>query len=199
MNTIEILLQFVAGEISLKEFEHELYTNKEMEELLCDKSINWSGTYISTNLYDYLIELNYSRIESKVNAIGALELFFQEKGIEYVASKKHSEIYNLFSSTQPKYIDIESVFFEKFILPLDKDLSKSELKQYIRENYEKYFKYQSKPPKWIQNPQWIIKNDKPLFFIGQLELKNEAFHDNGFIYAFLDTETGEVETVKQFY
>jgi len=128
-----------------------------------------------------------------------LELFFQKKGVEYVMSKKYPETYNLLLTTQPKYIDIESAFFEKFILPVDRDLSKSELKQFIRENYEKYFKYQSKPPKWIQNPQWIIKNDKPLFFIGQLEIKNEKIHDNGFIYVFLDIETGKVETIKQFY
>jgi hypothetical protein len=43
---------------------------------------------------------------------------------------------------------------------------------------------------------WIVKNDKPMFFIGQLELNNEISHDTSAVYIFLDQETGEIETVK---
>jgi len=201
MNAIDILLQFVAGEIDAKEFENELYTNEELGQLLQDSTINWSGTYIekSLNLYYYLIELNYSRIEDKVNAIGALELFFKRKDIKYSETNKHNELYDLILTTQPKYIDIDSSFFEKFILPENRNLSKTELKQLIKDNFNKYFKYQNKPPKWIQNPAWIIRDDKPLYFIGQLELKNDIFHDNGFVYIFANTKTGEIESVKQLY
>ena len=201
MNAIDILLQFVAGKIDAKEFENELCTNEELSHLLQDSTLDWTGTYIAKNLnlYYYLIELNYSRLEDKVNAIGALELFFKKKGVVYSISNKDTELYELLLATQPKYIDIESSFFEKYILPTDKNLSKTELKQLIKDNFSKYFKYQNKPPKWVQNPAWIVHNDKPLFFIGQLELKIDAFHDNGFVYVFIDTETGEFEIVKQFY
>ena len=112
---------------------------------------------------------------------------------------KHNELYDLILTTQPKYIDIDSSFFEKFILPENRNLSKTELKQLIKDNFNKYFKYQNKPPKWIQNPAWIIRDDKPLYFIGQLELKNDIFHDNGFVYIFANTKTGEIESVKQLY
>ena len=201
MNAIDILLQFVAGEIDAKEFENELYTNEELGQLLQDSTVNWSGTYIakSLNLYYYLIELNYSRIEDNVNAIGALELFFKRKDIKYSKTNKHNELYDFILTTQPKYIDIDGSFFEKFILPKNQNLSKVELKQLIKDNFNKYFKYQNKPPKWIQNPAWIIRDDKPLYFIGQLELKNDTFHDNGFVYIFANTETGEIESVKQLY
>jgi hypothetical protein len=203
MNTaaVDILLQFVAGEIDAKKFENELCTNEELSQLLQDPNLNWTGTYITRNLnlYYYLIELNYSRIEDKANAVEALELFFQRKGITYSKSKKDAELYDLLLTTQPKYIDINSSFFEKYILPTNNNLSKTELKQLIKDNFNRYFKYQSKPPKWIQSPAWIMRDDKPLFFIGQLELKIDTFHDNGFIYIFADIETGEIESVKQFY
>lgn len=197
--TTEILLKFVTGETSLKEFETQLYTNQALETYLRDPSINWSGTYVSPNLYDYLIAINYNRTEGKVNAIGAIELFLQKKNIPYTKSEKYSKIFDLFLSTQPKYLDIDSAFFEKYILPSNIDIPITELKQIIRGNFNQYFKFQNKPPKWIQAPKWIIKSNKPLFFIGQIEFKNDLCHDNGFVYVFMDTETGDIETVKQFY
>ena len=198
----EIILQFIAGEIDTATFENALYSDPALEELLRDPSINWSGTYIVsqvTDLYEYLIMQNYSRLDDKVNVIGALELFLQKKGIKYSKGDANLELYGLMLDTQPKYIDVNSAFFEKHILPSDRNMTKAELKKTIRENYIKHFKYQTKPPLWLQNPDWIIKNDKPLFFIGQLKLVNDIFHDDGAVYVFLDAETGDIETVKQFY
>lgn len=63
-----------------------------------------------------------------------------------------------------------------------------------------FFKYQTKPPQWIQNPNWPIRKEKPLFFLGQMEIKKSALlHDEGKVYLFIDPETGNIETVKQFY
>lgn len=79
-------------------------------------------------------------------------------------------------------------------------IAKADKKQFIKQRYAELFKYQTKPPQWIQHPDWLIKNDKPLFFLGQFEIKNcNLFNDDGRIYLFIDTGTGAVETVKQFY
>lgn len=202
MDAIETVLQFVAGKIDTATFEHALYTNPKLEELLRDPSVNWHGSYvaaIAVDLYDYLIMLDYRCSADNVNAVGALELFLQKKGIVYSKDDKHSELFCLMLETQPKYLDLDSAFFEQYILPTDRNIPKSELKKLIRKNCNKYFKYQVRPPKWIQNPAWVIKNDKPLLFIGQLELNIEFFHDKGVVYIFLDTESGKIETVKQFY
>lgn len=202
METIEIILQFIAGKISTTTFADTLYTDAKLETLLRDPSVSWHGTYITVHaidLYDYLIMLDYSRLEDKVNAIGALELFLQKKGISYTKKDEHSELLQLILETQPKYLDLDSRFFEKYILPADSNLSKSERKRHIQENCRHHFRYQTKPPKWLQNPAWIVKNDKPLLFLGQLELSSEFFHDQGVLYIFLDTESGKIETVKQFY
>jgi len=198
---MDILLKFVAGEVTVQEFEQELYYNAELEELL-RKSTDWSGTYIgnsATNLYDYLIALDYSGTDDKINAIGALELYFAKEGITYTKTDKYNDFYNLIYASQPKYLDVDTWFIEKYIVPEGDKLSKPEQKRVMRSNFEKYFRFQNKPPRWIQNPAWIIKNEKPLFFIGQLDLKSEFFHDDGVVYVFLDEGTGEIETVKQFY
>jgi len=202
MEAMEIVLHYVSGEMDTSTFQEAIYNDTELEKLLSDPSVSWHGTYVekrAVNLYYYLIELNYSSAGDRLDAVNALELFLQKKGIHYTKNDKHVELYKLMLDTQPKYLDVDSAFFEKNILPADKNISKTELKNIIRKNYKKHFKYQNKPPVWVQNPDWIIKNDKPLFFVGQLNLKHETFHDEGAVYVFLDTETGDIETVKQFY
>ena len=70
----------------------------------------------------------------------------------------------------------------------------------IKKTIAQLFKYQTKPPKWIQNPDWLIKNDQPSYFLRQVDIKkNDLFHDDGCVYLFVDAENGTVETVKQFH
>ncbi|MDR2918654.1 MAG: hypothetical protein LBV72_04730 [Tannerella sp.] len=200
-NVTSILLKFVEGKMTVQEFENELYINGELEDLL-RQSTDWSGTYIgnaANDLYNYLIALDYSGMDGQINAIGALELYFAKKGITYSKTNKYPELYDLILASQPKYLDVDTSFIEKYILPVDENLTKTELKKIIRTNFEKYFRFQSKPPHWLQSPAWIIKDEKPLYFVGQLELKNKLFHDDGMVYIFLNEDTGEIETIMQFY
>jgi hypothetical protein len=199
---IDIIVKFAQGDITPKEFEQELYSNANLEAALKEPTLNWAGTYIAkiaANLYDYLICLNYSKIEDQRDAIGALELFLDAKAIARAKTRNHQDRLDLVLSNQPKYIDADSRFIEEYIIPKDFKGSKTELKQTIRDNYNKLFRFQNKPPKWIQNPEWIIKDDKPLFFIGQLEITDKRFHDNGAIYVFIDIQTREISTITQFY
>lgn len=198
---IQILKDFVEGKISDHDFEQQLYINSALEKLLSDSAVNWYGTYLQdTTAFLYLIGQNYKNTEGRLNAHETVQLFLNKIGIEVVTSAKHTDDYELLLSICPKYIDAEADFIEKYIVPEDQTLSKAERKQYMKQRYAELFKYQTKPPKWIQNPDWPIKNDKPLYFLGQVDLKKgELFHDEGSIFLFIDTETGIVETVKQLY
>ena len=197
----KILIDFAEGQLSSKDFEQEIYTNKKLEELLSDQTVNWYGTYFhKSSPFLYLAEQNYNNAGGRLNAQGAVKLFLEKMNIEVNSTDKYSEEYDLLLTASPKYLDIDPTFFEKYILPADKSLSKTDKKQIIKKNIEQLFKYQTKPPKWIQNPNWLIKNDKPMYFLGQVDIKNcNLFHDNGSVYLFVDTETGNIETVKQFY
>lgn len=198
---IQILKDFAEGKLSDKNFEQQLYTNSDLEKLLSDSSLNWQGTYLqNTSPFLYLVEQDYNSAEGKVNAQGTVSLFLSKIGMETTSSAKYSDEYDLLLSTSPKYINAGTEFIEKHILPKDKMLSKADQKMYIKQRYAELFKYQTKPPKWIQNPDWLIKNDKPLFFLGQIEIKNsDLFHDAGSVYLFVDQETKTIESVKQFY
>ncbi|MCL1992358.1 MAG: hypothetical protein FWG66_05375 [Spirochaetes bacterium] len=208
MDAKETVLQFVAGKIDAKAFTDALYAEPLMEEFLGDPSVDWHGTFVgrsAANLHHYLLELDFSRTSDKMDALEALELFLEKKGIPYSkdteAEARYGLLHDLMLDTEPSYLDVGYDFFEKHIAPADIKMPKAELKKTARENYGKFFKYQTKPPSWIQGPEWPVKGETPLFFVGQLQLKlnHEAFHDEGAVYVFLDIANGEIETVRQFY
>ncbi|MCJ7932553.1 MAG: hypothetical protein MUW56_02690 [Chryseobacterium sp.] len=197
---IQILKDFVEGKLSDKNFEQQLYTNLELEKLLSDPSINWQGTYLqNTSPFLYLAEQDYKSTTGRLNAHGTIKLFLSTIGIEITPSTKYTDEYDLILRTSPRYVAAEASFIEKYILPRDKKLSKSDQKQYIKQRYTELFKYLTKPPEWVQNPNWPIKDNKPLFFLGQIEIKNCDLFDDGCVYLFVDQETGAIESVKQFY
>lgn len=198
---LKILKDFVEGTISSKVFEKHLFENSKFAELLSDKTLNLKDTYLAkTTIFFYLAEQKIQSITGQLNAQGAVELFLRKKGIKFNSYSKYSDDYGLILDSQPKYVDADLDFIEKHILPSEMTKSKAELKKEIKENFLRFFKYQTKPPKWIQNPHWIIKNEKPLFFLGQVAIKNcSIFHDDGAVYLFVNQETGEIETMKQFY
>ncbi|TDX86360.1 hypothetical protein [Epilithonimonas xixisoli] len=196
-----ILVDFAEGKLSSKDFEQEIYTNKKLEALLSNETVDWSGTYLQdSSPFLFLAEQNYDSADGRLNAQGAVQLFLKKMNIEVQSTKQYSEDYDLLLATSPKYLDIQPDFFEKYILPTDRSLSKPDKKLMIKKTIAELFKYQTKPPKWIQNPNWLIKNNKPLYFLGQVDIKkSDLFHDDGSVYLFADTETGSIETVKQFY
>lgn len=200
-NDIQTLKDFVGGKISEKDFEQQLYANPNLEKLLSDSKLDWHGTYLQdTTPFLYLAEQNYKSASGKLNAQGTVSLFLTKIGMDSTSSSTFFDEYDIILSTRPKYVNAEFNFIDKYILPKDKQLSKAEQKLYIKQQYNQLFKYQSKPPKWIQNPNWPIKNDKPLYFLGQVEIKNcHLFHDDGYVYLFVDQETGAIESIKQFY
>ncbi|MDR2639587.1 MAG: hypothetical protein LBC09_07115 [Helicobacteraceae bacterium] len=203
-NGIKLLKDFVEGAIDAASFEKSLYENSDLEALLSGGDISWRGTYLEkTTPYLYLLEQNYGTITGVINALGAVALFlkkrdipFEEKGQNY----ERLEQYELILSAQPQYIDADMAFIEKYILPEIESGTKSEMKRRIKEKFNDRFKYQDKPPKWIQNPQWLIKNETPLYFLGQIEIKqSKLFHDNGYLYIFIDQNTKAIETIVQLY
>jgi hypothetical protein len=78
-------------------------------------------------------------------------------------------------------------------------LPKAELRKATRANFARLFTYQSKPPDWIQSPEWPIRAGRPLRFVGQLAIRGAPLHDDGAAYVFVDLTTGDVQTVAQFY
>lgn len=197
----EILVDFVQGTISKEEFEQEFYYNSELQDILNDTSMNWSGTYlVNSTPFLFLTEQNLQSSLGALNAQEAIQMLLDRKGIPYSVSSVYEQCFHLIQKVQPKYVDADWEFIETYILPSNNIFNQKELELYCKDRYKELFRFQSKPPKWIQNPQWPIKDAEPYYFIGQLELKSiKAFHDDGIIYVFINDSSGEIKNVIQTY
>lgn len=132
---LAFLKNVVEGKIDIKIFEKELYENNKIQEVLDDESINWKMSNSLTPYY-YLLEIDYNSISGKLNAQGALELFLNIKGIDFIVNKQFSDEYDLILDTQPKYLDVDEKFIKKYIFPKEKGLSKTEVKKYMKGKFK---------------------------------------------------------------
>ncbi|WP_036153784.1 hypothetical protein [Maribacter forsetii] len=199
----KILKSFVEGSLSSQEFEQELISNIELIEFLSNENLvsdNMNLEGLSSPYY-YLIDQNYNNAGARLNAHDICSKILNVINIEFIATTAYDEFYDLIISSQPKYLDIDTLFFENHIYkPEYKTLSKSSQKKEIKKIILRLFQFESKAPKWIQNPQWLIEDNKPLYFLGQYAIKNSnVFHDDGFIYLFIKKDTKEIRTIVQLY
>ncbi len=202
-NEINSLKNFAEGNLNASDFEQLLYYNNKIITILSDTSlIDYSKIYLNnySTIYDYLISLNYKLSEHRMEAHFTVCRLLDELNIKFEKSNAYNELHNLLLDTQPKYIDIDLDFFEKNIWKSEyAQLSKSEQKKKIKEKINVLFKFHKKSPKWIQSPNWPIENNRPLYFLGQFEIKDcNLFHDNGYVYLFVN-QNNDIKTVVQFY
>jgi hypothetical protein len=135
-----------------------------------------------------------------VNSEGIIEDFLQKAEVVFHPAKRFGKAYSLILKTVPDYLDPPLEFMTEKILPLDSDLSDTQKKKLIKERLKEYFKFMDKPPKWIQGPDWPIRDGMPLIFVGQLSIDApKLFHDKGAVYVFYDPTNGGFQTVAQFY
>lgn len=200
MDSINFIKAYVEGSVSPADLEQAVFNDVELQKTLEDDSLDWSGTYIDTNPYDYLCINNITSISGRMNAQGVLQLFLDKKGKEYNSFAKYANDYELVLDCQPKYIDADVGFIEKHILNVDGSKSKAQIKKEIKNRFRDLFQSQKKPPRWIQSPQWPIVDEKPLFFMGQIVIKDcQFYHDDGEMYIFINPEHMEEVVIKQFY
>lgn len=193
---MKLLVDFMEDKISPKDFTDAFYQDTDLQIILEEETEIVKHTQTSS-LCHYIFEVNASEVESVLNAKEKIGLFLDKKEIAYSYSDKTEVTYDVFLSALPKWLNVEAEYFASI---LNNDtLSKAEKKEQIKAQAKKDFRHLKKPPKWLQDYSWPISNGKPLVFVGQLELDIEAFYDKGAVYVFLNTGTGEIETIKQFY
>lgn len=92
--------------------------------------------------------------------------------------------------------DMEA-YFVRQLAAYDPD--SGNLREWLQPIVKRSFRYASRPPRWIQNPQWAIGKNGPLLFLGQVDCDpiDGVFHDEASFYVFFDPASGEKKTVMQ--
>lgn len=77
--------------------------------------------------------------------------------------------------------------------------SDEDIEQWLRRRIQQDFKCVADAPDWIQGQEWQISNGKPMIFVGQLNVPQNAhiFHDESSFYIFLDANSRETKVVTQ--
>lgn len=195
---LDILVSFAEGRLDGAALDAALVT-EEMKALL---SVFEEARYPALTNHYRRLHNNQDRttLGGLVNSEGIIEHFLQKAEVSFHPAKRFGSLYSLILKAVPEHLDPPMEFMIGKVVPSDSNLSDTQKKKLIKERLKEYFKCVDKPPKWIQSPDWPIREGKPLVFVGQLSIDApELFHDKGAAYLFYDPAKGEFETVAQFY
>jgi hypothetical protein len=191
---IDVIISFVTGELEVHTFEQLLYHDAALEALLTSVPAPPRSGF-GVTLYHYLIPLDYDDPGDILDAHGVLADYLTQCGVEFTPSTFPSATYDLILSAQPRWLGADSKYIASLLAEAPA-LTPRDLKAWLRKRILEQFKYRSRPPRWIQSPDWPIGRNGPLVFLGQLSVP-DYFHDDAAIYIFHDPTTGECRCVVQ--
>jgi hypothetical protein len=195
---LDVLVAFVEGRLDGSSLDAALATD-EMKTLL--SSFEDPRYPAITNHFRRLHnKQDRTSLGGLVNSEGIIEDFLRKAEVAFTAVKRYSSAYRLLLRALPKYVDPPMDFLAEHVIPRDEGLSDAQKAKTIKERIKAQFRFVSKPPSWIQNPEWPIRDGKPLVFLGQIQIDSpELFHDTGAAFLFYDPSDGSFETVAQFH
>jgi hypothetical protein len=204
---IEIIRGFVAGDVRPREFAALLTEHEGFARLLDDRSELPEQSYVRqppriNNTYEFVIscKLENEGIGGPLNAVGALCQFMDRRGIVYDrVTDEYRRLHEFALDVQPAWLDVDADLLKRNIIDqVPRDLSKTASKTWARARLREMFRYPGKPPRWVQSPNWPIRDGRPLIFMGQVTVEN-YFHDRASLFVFHDPDAGEFVTVAQVY
>src|SRR5262249_1295384 len=189
---------FVAGELPPTAFRDRLYADAEFERFLSHDPHLRSGNYVGRSVYHFLLEQDFDDPGDILSAQGALTDFMARNGMEDTRSQKYADFCNLVLKAQPHWLDVDPKYVQDHMLPAAGQQSGDELREWLRNEFLRRFRYVAEPPDWIHSPAWPIGKNGPLVFLGQLDV-NRYFHDAATVYIFHDPVSGSCESILQVF
>ena len=199
------IIDYVECRMSVTEFQRLFNTDKSLRKVLrtriCTswytylKDYNYNLQELFENHYDYKNK-SWDTIVNRAGIQGYLILFLDDLHIEYNKYEKYDDDYKFLLKIQPDWIDCNNnSILQKVIDSIPKELSQTQRIKIGKEKVRALFKYDKTYPRWIQNPEWPIVNDKPLVFSRQEKAKDGDIRT---YYYFYDEDTKEQMVIEQF-
>lgn len=195
---INELIEFVEGRMSFKEFQQNYETNKDYYRLLEDAKPNDDFQYQKNKSINQCLKFyKWSTALGKNVVHSYIVRYLKYYNFEIQPTEEYLDKFKFISEIQPSYVDIEDEeFLNKIIEETPKEISKTNQKKWLKDRIRSIFRYDSKPPRWIQDPEWPIVNGTPLVFKGQTKEKKD---DERVYYYFYNPDTKEEKVIIQFY
>lgn len=195
---INELIEFVEGRMSFKEFQQNYETNKDYYKLLEDVKPNDDFQYQKNKSINQCLKFyKWSTALGKNVVHSYIVRYLKYYNFEIHPTEEYLDKLKFISEIQPSYVDIEDEeFLNKIIEETPKEISKTNQKKWLKDRIRSIFRYDNKPPRWIQDPEWPIVNGTPLVFKGQTKEKKD---DERVYYYFYNPDTKEEKVIIQFY
>jgi hypothetical protein len=105
------------------------------------------------------------------------------------------EILSPLGASLSSSVECEEFFNSEASLFSDVD----EFVNHVKVKSHEWFTFIHGAPEWIQESEWQFNNNKPMKFIGYIEIPRDSslYHDDARIYVFLDPESGVTKNVIQ--
>ena len=192
---LNIIVKFVEGKMTVKEFQEELRTNNELVKILSENIAQSSAHLTGENLYEYIEKNSLNTLRGLVNSLGNLRDFLLAQQVKFEFNEEPLNMLGLIRDVQPNWLDLPGWYMDNLLAKF-KDQSGKVLKNSMKAQIIQDFKYLKKP-RWLQSPDWLFVDERPLLFIGQLDIK-ELRCDTAQVYVFLDEETDTYHFTEQF-
>ena len=195
---INELIEFVEGRMSFKEFQQNYEANKDYYKLLEDVKPNDDFQYQKNKSINQCLKFyKWSTALGKNVVHSYIVRYLKYYNFEIQPTEEYLDKLKFISEIQPSYVDIEDEeFLNKIIEETPKEIFKTNQKKWLKDRIRSIFRYDSKPPRWIQDPEWPIVNGTPLVFKGQTKEKKD---DERVYYYFYNPDTKEEKVIIQFY
>jgi len=193
--------------------------------LLCEKKIEFSDFWqiyvneefireeLNRNKASLIIERCFFEDTDVVKNINTDDLQIQNQ--IYILMSKYLRLNHIECSTQPvnsrlkAILDIlpdwlygqEQKWFKDLILSLPSNMTEKDFEQYCLNKVFQAFRYEKKPPNWLQQSEWPIIDGNPLLFIGQdgePDCVIESKFNDKITYYFINPDSGICFEVEQY-
>lgn len=195
---IKEFVDFVEGRMTFAEFQRNYEINNDYKKLLDDKKPNKNYPYYADRTIDYCLHyFKWTTSEGRHNVQKFIIIYLEYYHISFEPTNLYEKEVKYKLSIQPSYIEIEDdEFLDNIIKEAPKELCMSKKKLWIKNKIKEKFKYDSRPPRWIQDPEWPIVNGKPLVFKKQ---SRQIINDERVFYTFYDPDTLEETVIMQLF
>ena len=202
MDYIEVLKNFVSGQISFEEFESVYYSEEKLQQFLQENLPESMVGYaeVRWNNGDINLALKNENWKTKNGRLGVqylIEYWLQYSNIDCYVTPSYREQFMFIINVMPDYINGEQAesFIDKIIENVPETMPKTKRIKEIKAKIREAFHVEDKKyPRWAQDTDWpFSKTGKPLKYVSRKTDGDLVQH------TFVDVDTGEETIVEEFY
>jgi hypothetical protein len=197
---IKLILGFVEGSITVEDFWKVYQENGDFrKEILTDLERNKLPDAHFDPIEFLSCGISIQSYKATSNLHGIAKSVLKHNSISYTPTEFYSNRNRFLISIQPDWLELDAdneLFLIELIESAPKHLSESQKQKWCNDKIKELFRYDSKPPQWVQYAEWPIMNGTPLVFKFQSKERNESELVK---YFFYDPDTGEETVVCQYF